>query len=410
MRGALKTAAAWGLHATGADRVVGALGASGRLPLILCYHRVVEDPGAHPHSAPAMLVGTGTLERQLDWIGRRFRFAPLDEVARDLEAGKPEEGRRRAVVTFDDGYADNYHHALPLLRRKGVPAAFFVVSGLTGTDRLLDHDELHARLRAVAGRLGEEDLADVLSRLGLGAAWRRHRSVEPAEVRLAGLNEELLRHLPRHRLQRLLHRLGERLGPVPALPAEVREELRPMSWRMLAELRDAGMTVGSHTHCHRVLTHEPPDQLAAELTGSKSLLEERLGIEVRHLSYPDGQFSPEVTDAARAAGYRFAYTTCGHRSAAHPLLTIPRRTFWERTTAGPGGGFSAAIASCQVAGVFDRLRPRRCDHRRRGRRRPGSGAAVAELVPFRAGRDAGGGEPERAGSHRRSTRGSGSAS
>lgn len=366
IRTALKGAAALGLHATGADRLLGRLGPAGRLPLVLCYHRVVEDPRRHPHSAPAMLVGVATLARQLDWIGRRFRFAALDEAVREIEQGAP-AGRRAAVVTFDDGYADVYHHALPLLLAKGIPAAFFVVSGRVGTGRLLDHDVLHARLRAVAGRFGDRALAGVLGRLGLGAAWRRHRRSEPTAARLAGLSEELLRTLPRHRLEPLLAHLARRLGPVPALPAGVRDELRPMSWEMLADLAARGMTVGSHTHHHRVLTNEPAAEVAAELTRSRRLLEERLGIAVRHLSYPDGQFSPEVLDAAHAAGYRWAYTTCGHRSAAHPLLTIPRRTFWEGTTAGPRGGFSTAIASCQAAGVFDRLRPRRCDHRRRGR-------------------------------------------
>ncbi len=364
IRTALKGAAALGLHATGADRLLGDLGPAGGLPLVLCYHRVVEDPRRHPHSAPAMLVGVETLARQLDWIGSRFRFATLDEAARDLEAGRP-ASRPTAVVTFDDGYADVYHHALPLLRAKGIPAAFFVVSGLVGTGGLLDHDELHARLLAVAGRFGDGALAEVLGGRGLGAAWRRRRRVEPPAARLAGLSEALLRHLPRRRLERLLDLLGQRLGPVPALPAEVRDELRPMSWEMLAGLAALGMTIGSHTHRHRVLTNEPAAEVAAELTRSRRLLEERLGSEVRHLSYPDGQFSPDVLDAARAAGYRWAYTTCFHRSAAHPLLTIPRRTFWEGTTAGPCGGFSPALASCQAAGVFDRLRPRRCDHRRR---------------------------------------------
>lgn len=365
---ALKDAAARGLHATGADRLIGRLGPAGRLPLVLCYHRVVEDPRRHPHSAPAMLVGVATLARQLEWIGRRFRFASLDEAVREIEEGAPSGragGRRTAVITFDDGYADVYHHALPLLRAMGIPAAFFVVSGRVGTSRPLDHDELHARLLAVAGRFGDGALAGVLGRTGLGGVWRRHRRIEPPAARLAGLSEDLLRHLPRHRLERLLDLLGERLGPIPAIPAEVRDELRPMSWEMLADLDAAGMTIGSHTHRHRVLTNEPAAEVVAELTRSRRLLEEGLGTEVRHLSYPDGQFTPEVLDAARAAGYRWAYTTCFHRSAAHPLLTIPRRTFWEGVTAGPGGDFSAAIASCQAAGVFDRLRPRRCDHRRR---------------------------------------------
>lgn len=356
IRRAVKTAAAFGLHATGADRLIGALGGRGRPPLVLCYHRVVEDARAHPWSAPAMLVGRDTLERQLDWVGRRFEFVGLDELARGLEDGGSFD-RPVAAVTFDDGYSDVYHHAFPLLAAKGIPAAFFVVTDVLGTARLHAHDELYALLCGTAERVGEPGLAGMLTRVGLGALWLRCPHEGPTEVRYAILTETLLRTLPRRRVQRLLRRLRR----VASVPEDVRDELRPMSWRMVAELHAAGMTIGSHTRSHRVLPNEAAGEVLLELIGSKQVLEERLGTRIDHLSYPDGQFGPGALAAAEAAGYRYAYTTCSHRSAARPLLTIPRRTFWEGTTAG-FGEFSPAIAACQVEGVFEHFRPCRCDH------------------------------------------------
>ena len=49
-------------------------------PLVLGYHRVVEDCGPRSDSAPAMFVSARTLERQLEWVGRRFQFVSLDEL------------------------------------------------------------------------------------------------------------------------------------------------------------------------------------------------------------------------------------------------------------------------------------------------------------------------------------------
>jgi hypothetical protein len=134
-----------------------------------------------------------------------------------------------------------------------------------------------------------------------------------------------------------------------------------------------------------VLPNEPAGQALLELLGSKRALEGKLGAEVVHVSYPDGQFCPSSLAAAAAAGYRYGYTTCGHRAADRPLLTIGRRTFWERTTAGLRGGFSPAVAACQVAGVFEALRPCRSDH---GPRPPAAPPALA-----RRHARAGGGAP-----------------
>src|SRR5262245_17075793 len=94
-----------------------------QMPFIVGYHRVVESfPQSARHAIPAMLISSAMLERHIDWLGKQFEFVSLDDVGFHLENGhcfrKPS-----AAVTFDDGYADVYHNALPILQRKGIPAA-----------------------------------------------------------------------------------------------------------------------------------------------------------------------------------------------------------------------------------------------------------------------------------------------
>ena len=76
-----------------------------------------------------------------------------------------------------------------------------------------------------------------------------------------------------------------------------------MDWDGLRELRDAGMCIGSHTATHPDLTRCPEDRLAHETAGSKRLIEERLGIPVRHFAYPWGRFDARVLSHVRQAGY-----------------------------------------------------------------------------------------------------------
>ncbi|HEX6198746.1 MAG TPA: polysaccharide deacetylase family protein [Thermoanaerobaculia bacterium] len=352
MRRLVKTLGAHGLRATGVDRVIGAVSGRARQPLVLCYHRVVEDVARHEGSAPAQLVSLRTLEAQLDWIGRRYRFASLDEVARSLEEhpdGTPQGKRPLAAVTFDDGYADAYRNAYPLLVRKGIPGAFFVVTGLVGTDRILPHDELYLLLKEGEAQLGPARLSILLTRLGV--EW---------EEGLVELKERTLDTRSRSEVRRIIEGLREEV----AVPPEVLEDHWAVGWPMLREMHAGGMTVGSHTRTHRTLPNEPEEAVWSELAGSKRTLEDQLGAEVRHLSYPGGLFSRETVEAAAAAGYRCAYTTCSHTDPDRPLLTIPRRTFWELSSAGLAGRFSPAIASCQVQGVLDLVSPCRADHGR----------------------------------------------
>jgi hypothetical protein len=67
-------------------------------------------------------------------------------------------------------------------------------------------------------------------------------------------------------------------------------------------------------------------------------------------------------NAVGAAGYRFAYTTCRHRSPEHPLLTVPRTLWWEGSGLDSNRALSESIMSCQVNGAFDRIARCRQNH------------------------------------------------
>ena len=348
LRRAVKTLGSVALHATGCDRVVGAARGREQEPLVLCYHRVVHELRHHSWSAPAMLVTKRTLAAQLEWVGRRYRFATLDEVAQACESGQRQR-RPLAAVTFDDGYADLYRNGLPVLARMGIPATAFVVTDLIGTDGLQLHDRLHALLRQANRRFGATGIRSLFDRHRLEhPPWRHDRTWSRAQV--TRLGEVLLASEPRATLERLASDLERYV----AVPPELASTLHAVDWTMLRELQKAGVEIGSHTRSHRVLPNERPDDVFEELAGSKRALEEKLQTEVRHFSFPNGHFTTSTVRAVRAAGYRYAYSTCFHRDSEHPALTIPRRTFWERSLQGVGGGVSNAVASCLVRGVFDR--------------------------------------------------------
>src|ERR1700733_8454424 len=115
----VKTAASYGFHLTGMDKLIGALTGTSKVPAVISYHRVVEhfEESARRSIAP-MLISTRMFEQHLDWVGRHYEFVSLDEIGSRLEAGM-EFTRPTAAVSFDDGYSDVYHNAFPLLMKKG---------------------------------------------------------------------------------------------------------------------------------------------------------------------------------------------------------------------------------------------------------------------------------------------------
>jgi peptidoglycan/xylan/chitin deacetylase (PgdA/CDA1 family) len=138
------------------------------------------------------------------------------------------------------------------------------------------------------------------------------------------------------------------------------EEIAPLTWEMIEKMHADGITIGSHTMSHRLLTSETLDTARSELMGSKRMLEERLNCPIIHFAYPDGRFNQSVVQAVKAAGYRYAYGICRSRDQDLPLLTIPRKVLWERSCLNMLGRFSPAVMNCHVHWVFDRNN--RCEH------------------------------------------------
>jgi len=280
-------------------------------PYIVGYHRVVERYNAHPEFAlPAMEITAAMLEKQLEWLGRNFEIVSLGEVSRRPRS-KP-----LAAITFDDGYSDVFHNALPILKRKGIPAALFVVTDLIGRKQSPMHDRLFAALSAA----GVQNPFAATQRL---LRERDHENISE---------------------------IVESFEPAGKTPSA----LRPLTWEMLRRMRDAGMSIGSHSKTHAFLTNETPDRVREEVEGSREVLRRNLNIAADYFAYPGGDFNAGVVDAVHNAGYRMAFTICRHRDGRYPMLTIRRRGLWERSCVDRRGHFSPEIMSCHAASLFGR--------------------------------------------------------
>jgi peptidoglycan/xylan/chitin deacetylase (PgdA/CDA1 family) len=313
-----------------------------RRPLILGYHRVVEDFAAASRTEmPSMLISRGMLERHIEWIGKRFRFVSLDEIGERVTSGRPFAGPV-AAITFDDGYSDVYEIAFPLLRRKGIPAAVFVVTDWIDQPLWQTHDKLYCLIDKAFHTWADpaRRLREVMTGLRLPTDWIvRGRAVAASSMSAVST---LLTTLPQADVIRLMNSLET------DVPHDANEIPRNVTWPMVREMRRGGFTIGSQTRTHVSLPMEVLPAVKEELEGSKRVLEQALGEPSDHFAYPGGQFTPRDVRALHDAGYRYGYTACPHGDPRYPALTLERLLLWEGSSIDADGRFLSSVFNCQI--------------------------------------------------------------
>lgn len=296
-------------------RLAASLGRGFRpLGVVLMYHRVtsgIVDPWR-------LCVSPRNFAEQLDLLSTTYRTVPLHDLMR---AWREDRARRLVAITFDDGYADNLLEAVPALGRAGLPATFFLTSGMLGQGREFWWDELDGLLlgrAALPSRLsisidGESRVfeagaaaAAVEDPVSVARACQPWNA--PGNTRL-GFHYRIWRALqPLEDSQR--RRAMDEIRRQVAAPAGVRDSHRVLTReeaRTLAE--QPRVDIGAHSVTHASLTARTREQQQHEMTWSKHDLESLTGRPVRGFAYPYGDVGPESPQLARSAGFEFACTT-----------------------------------------------------------------------------------------------------
>jgi peptidoglycan/xylan/chitin deacetylase (PgdA/CDA1 family) len=219
---------------------------------------------------------------------------------RDWGLGRGSLPRHPLLVTFDDGYRNNYTLAAPLLRKHGAPAVFFVSTGYIGADRLYWYDELKLRLAEWRGR-------------EIRVPGRSENELWPGELRarrdLAQRISAACKTIPNDARLEYIEYVRRETSEWSLGTAE-RETIRPMNWDEVRSLSEQGFEIGSHTVDHPILSRLDAAALRRELRGSKSRIEEITGKPCFAIAYPNGKtrdVSPAVIAETEAAGYELGF-------------------------------------------------------------------------------------------------------
>ncbi len=281
---------------------------------VLTYHRVHPGPSVEAVDAGVVAVTPETFDRQLAMLARRFDVVSVERVV-EAASGGALLPRSPVLITFDDGYRDNYDVALPLLRKHGLTATFFIATQFVDERRLFWWDRVNYVLKA--SRLEKVELEyPNKSVLALGPTPAHRASAIKAALRIVkghfGLNVTLF-------LEHLADAAGVRFDR--AQETKLANE-HIMTWPEVRALHEAGMSVQSHTHSHRVLDTLTKEDLDDELVRSRYMLEAALGHRVSAIAYPVGKTpscSRTIRDAVYRAGYALAFS---NRTGVNPVASF----------------------------------------------------------------------------------------
>ena len=280
---------------------------------ILIFHRVLPKlDSLFPDEVHAQ-----RFDAVCGWLKSWFNVLPLDQAVAHLNAGTLPA--RAACITFDDGYADNFHVAMPILQRHGLSATFFVATGFLNGGRMWNDTIIETIRGSTAAALD-------FSALGLG----QYPIVTIAEKQAAiSTLVGQIKYLP----------VAARIAVTEQLSQLARVEL-PQDLMMTAQevkaLRNAGMQIGAHTVSHPILARLTHDEAYQEIQGSKLFLEELLGEHVGLFAYPNGKpgedYLPESVEVVRNLGFDAAVSTkWGASCTGDDVFQIRRFTPWDRT-------------------------------------------------------------------------------
>lgn len=308
--------------------------------VLLMYHRVLDDPFAeHEYAQTGTAVSTASFRAQIAFLAKRFGVMTAGDYVAARANGQPLP-RKCAVITFDDGWEDNYRNAFPILKNYNVPATIFICTDFVGTkEKLWFHEMLHSirwqQLKAA-------QLAQVLAKYQTGNSnqpdTKIHLTDDCSKDVLIDNFFQLAKALDAEQVKKLASDLRGISGKTDAQWMERRFSL---TWQEIAGMDQSRIEIGSHGVSHRLLTSVSQDDVVRELSESKQQIEMRLGKKVRTFAYPNGSYDENIKRMTAEAGYDGAFSV-SEVAITSDLFAIPRTGVHEGANIGFNGRFSRA--------------------------------------------------------------------
>ncbi len=276
-------------------------------PKILMYHRFAADSSAHA-------VGIDAFEQQARILAQNFNVIDLNDLSDHLRAHSALP-QNAIVLTIDDGYADFYHFAFPILKRYKLTATLYVTTGFIDREIWLWPDVVDF----------------VFNRTELNSVTIAGHSFEWSQQDIRHVNrikQEVVAYcktLQDDAKWQFLDDLASELGVV--VPEEPDSDYEPLTWDQLNEMAQYGINIGGHTCTHPILSNLNTEHLVQEINGCKERLESQLHTPIRSFCFPNGQpgdYNETIKQVIVSSGYENCTAAHFREPALSDLFELKR--------------------------------------------------------------------------------------
>lgn len=279
--------------------------------VVLMLHRVLpENQRALTNTLGDIVVHESTFRDLVAYVKNNGEVLSLAGAQPGTHFEKP-----LLVLTFDDGWRDNYSVALRHLQAANLPFTIFICPNLMGAHTPFWPERASFLLKQMSPPLHAKQVSAAVEAL-------KRRSPQEREDYLSTLTDTS--RVDKSALQSGVDQL--------------------LSWTEVLQMRTKGVAFGAHSHNHLILTQVPLTEAQVDVEASKTAVENALSTPCDMFSYPNGNWSVEIRQIVAAAGFRLAVTT--EPAAWTPgadLLTIPRINISEDNITGQSGRFSRHV-------------------------------------------------------------------
>ena len=270
--------------------------------MILCFHGVTQYnrlsktanfEGRHIHRELFAMV--------LEYILRYFNPISLEQLDRYYYRGES-LSKNPILLTFDDGFANNFRHAFPVLKRLNCPAVIFLSTGYIDNKAGFWVERLEYSVHKTESEKLKTCVLDTDLDLPLN-------TIEEKENAYSALLRFLKRGFSFSNIDKAVHHICEHLGFPNLDVIEDNEDYRFLTWENAREMAASGISFGAHTVNHVNLINEDIEEAEWEIRASKDEIEKQLGRECIAFCYPFGRsgYNSTVEDLLKKAGLRFSF-------------------------------------------------------------------------------------------------------